>query len=207
MVAILVCWQDHWTHFFKLDTPWSLWPSLVKFGPVVSEEKIFVKVNDNRCRATTATKWWEMLAWPFRPGELKRRCGMIAKETIVHKRPRSSDYMTCDDHWCFVHVVWSCISISIHISLMIFLGLLITVELLLFLWYHFLWVWGKANHELRCTTFINSFISIGFYAAFDKTTNSNTHEYMQVSLIQQKLVPENEWIHSGHGSQFTDLHG
>ena len=33
--------------FFKLDTQMMIEASLVKFGPVVSEEKIFVKVNDN----------------------------------------------------------------------------------------------------------------------------------------------------------------
>ena len=43
-------------------------------GPVVSKEKIFVKVNDNgrRRRRTTDAKWWEKLTWPFGPGELKR---------------------------------------------------------------------------------------------------------------------------------------
>ena len=45
MAAILVGWPGHRTHFFNKIPQWWLWPSLVKFGPVVSEEKIFVKVN------------------------------------------------------------------------------------------------------------------------------------------------------------------
>ena len=50
---------------------------VAKFGlisPVVSEEKIFVKVNDGRRRRRmTDAKWWEKLTWPFGPGELKMK--------------------------------------------------------------------------------------------------------------------------------------
>ena len=42
-----------------------MWSSLVKFGPVVSEEKIFVKVNDAGRWQTTDAKWWEKLTWPY----------------------------------------------------------------------------------------------------------------------------------------------
>ena len=49
MVAILVVgWVTG--HIFKLDTPMMNVAKFVQFGPVVSEEKIFLKVNDGRRR-------------------------------------------------------------------------------------------------------------------------------------------------------------
>ena len=55
MAAILVGWRGHATHFLNKIFQWWLWPRSVKFGQVVSGEKIFVKVKDDGRRTTTTT--------------------------------------------------------------------------------------------------------------------------------------------------------
>ena len=55
MAAILVGWQGHRTHFLNKIPQWWLWQSFIKFSPVVSEEKIFVKVYGHQM---VDTKWY-----------------------------------------------------------------------------------------------------------------------------------------------------
>ena len=43
VAAILVGWPGHATHFLNKIPQRLLWPSLDSFGPVVTEEKIFIK--------------------------------------------------------------------------------------------------------------------------------------------------------------------